>query len=92
MYVYAVCMLSERLQILLSREQRARLEAEASQRETSVSSLVRDAVDARFGAIKAADRARAVEEIAAMKGGNALAPEELDRIIEAEREQEPEGR
>jgi hypothetical protein len=77
-------MLKERLQILVSPDQRRRLEAEAKRRGTSVASLIREAVDARFGAVTQADRLRALEEIRAMKGGRFVAPDALDRISEEE--------
>jgi len=78
-------MLKERLQVLITSEQRRRLEAEAQRRGVSVGSLVREAVDARFASMTKADRLRAVEEIGAMKG-KFLSPEELNRIVEEERE------
>lgn len=74
-------MLSERLQILVSAAQRRRLEAEAKRRATSVGSLVREAVDARFGAVTEEERIRAVSEIAAMNG-IFLEPHELARVID----------
>lgn len=78
-------MLSERLQVLVSPEQRRRLEAEARRRGTSVGGLIREAVDARFGAVSRADRLAAlagIEETA----GRFLAPDELDRLVEEERD------
>jgi hypothetical protein len=41
-------MLVERLQVLIGREQRARLEREAALRGTSVATLVREAIDLAF--------------------------------------------
>jgi threonine synthase len=79
-----VSMLNERLQILVSEEHRRRLEAEAKRRDTSVGSLVREAIDARFGAVTEEERLRAVTEIAAMKGVF-LEPDELARVIDEER-------
>ncbi|MDP9343820.1 MAG: hypothetical protein M3Q23_17360 [Actinomycetota bacterium] len=78
-------MLSERFQILLSTEQRRRLEAEARRRGTSVASLIRDAIDARFGSVSREDRLRAMSEIRGMTGGRFLSPEELNRLVERER-------
>ena len=43
-----MCMLKERLQVLIDREQRQRLEHEAAQRGTSVATLVREAIDLTF--------------------------------------------
>ncbi len=79
-------MLSERLQILVTPEQRRRLEAEARSKGSSVGGLVREAIDARFGGFSRADRMRAAEEIVGMNGGRALPPEELNRLAEEEAE------
>ena len=48
--VYDIHMLNERLQILVSTEQRRRLEAESKRTQASVASLIRQAIDAQFGA------------------------------------------
>lgn len=77
-------MLNARLQILISPEQRRRLEAEAARRGTSVAALVREALDARFGATDPEARLRAVEAISRMRG-TFLPPEELERVLERER-------
>lgn len=80
-------MYSERMQILLSPEQRRRLKAEAKRRGTSVGSLVREAIDARFaGKFTREERIRAVEEIAKVKGGRFLTVDEMERIVDEERE------
>lgn len=81
-------MLSERLQILVTPEQRRRLEDEARTRGASVGGVIREAIDARFGATSPEQRMRAAEEIAAMSGGTYLPPDELDRAVEEEREDE----
>lgn len=78
-------MFSERLQILITTAQRRRLEVEAKRRSTSVASLIREAVDARFGAVTDADRVAALEGIEAT-GGRFLPPDELNRITAEERE------
>lgn len=84
--MYAIHMLNQRLQILLSAEQRSRLEAEARERRTSVASLIREAIDARFGPVTREDRLRAVGEIRRMGGkGTFVPPEELNRAVEEER-------
>lgn len=41
-----MCMLTERTQVLLSPEQRARLERLATQRRTSVGAVIREAIEA----------------------------------------------
>jgi hypothetical protein len=79
-------MLTERLQVLLSRGQRRRLEAEARRRRTSVGALIREAVDARLHSVPLEKRRRAIAEIKAMSGGHFLPPETLERIVEEERE------
>jgi hypothetical protein len=83
-------MLSERLQILVSPEQRRRLEAEAKRRGTSVATLVREAVDARYGSVTRGERLAALEGIRGMRGAF-VSPEDLDRISEVEREEELEA-
>lgn len=78
-------MLTERLQVLISQDQRRRLEAEAQRRGASVATVVREAIDERVGRVTRDDRRRAVEEIAAMKGRH-LSVEEIAAIIDGERE------
>lgn len=80
-------MFDQRLQVLLTTEQRERLESEARQRNASVASLIRDAIDARYGIPTREERIRAVEEIRRMEAGPLLSPEELNRIVEEEREE-----
>ncbi|HEX5711843.1 MAG TPA: hypothetical protein VFX85_00850 [Solirubrobacterales bacterium] len=75
-------MYSERLQILISREQRRRLEAEAKRRKASVASVIRDAVDAELGGASKDSRLRAVERIAAIPPAPYLAPDDLRRLID----------
>jgi predicted DNA-binding protein len=81
-------MLNQRLQLMISAEQRRRLEAEAKRRDASVASVIREAVDAHLGTVDRAARLHAVEEIRAMQGGKFLTPEELNREVAAEREQQ----
>jgi hypothetical protein len=88
--VYALHMLKERLQVLVSAEQRRRLESEARRRGTSVGSLIREAVDAHFGSVTREDRLRALDQIKAMHG-RYLPPDELNRIVEEEREEQIPG-
>lgn len=73
-------MLKERLQVLVTAEQRQRLESEAQRRGTSVGSLIREAVDAHYGTVSQADRLRALEAIRVTQG-RFLSPDELDRLI-----------
>jgi predicted DNA-binding protein len=79
-------MITERVQILLTPQQRRRLEDEARRQARSVASLVREAIDARFGTMSRQERLAAVEAIAAMSGGRYLTPEEINRAVEEERE------
>lgn len=78
-------MLRERLQILVSREQRRRLESEARRRGVSVGGLVREAVDAHLGHVGEAERLEAVDAIRAATG-RFLSPEELNRLVADERD------
>jgi predicted transcriptional regulator len=80
-----MCMLSDRLQILVSPEQRRRLEEEARRIEISVGALVRQAIDARVGATARDERRRAAAEIASLQG-RFLAPDELEALVDAERD------
>jgi hypothetical protein len=76
-------MLKERLQILVSTEQRRRLEQEARRRRTSIGNVIRDAVDAQLGVVTAEDRRAALDEILAMRGRFA-SPDELNRLAASE--------
>jgi hypothetical protein len=81
-------MFNERLQLLISPEQRRRLEAEARRRDASVASVIREAIDLHLGTVDPAARLRALDELRAMQGGPFLSPEELNREVAAEREQQ----
>jgi hypothetical protein len=83
-HVYALHMYSERLQILVTPEQRRRWELEAKRRGTSIAGLIRDSVDREMGSLDREDRASAVDAIRAMHG-RFLPPNELDRLVEEER-------
>lgn len=61
---YSMSMLKERLQVLIDRDQRLRLEREAAARGTSVATLVREAIDVVFPSTSR-DRAEAAERILA---------------------------
>jgi hypothetical protein len=93
--VYAMRMYTERLQILISKEQRHRWEAEARRRDVSVARVVREAVDGQLGGIAREDRVAAVEWIAALKPLPHVPPEDLERAIadayDAETRFPPEG-
>jgi len=80
-------MLKERLQILVSTDQRRRLEREARRRGTSVASVIREAVDVQLGGVTVEDRRAALDEILAMRGQYA-SPEELNRIAAGERDEQ----
>lgn len=85
-HVYRMRMFSERLQILISKEQRRRLESEAKRRDASVASVIREAIDAQLGGVGRDDRLGAVARIAAMRGAPYLPPEELRQAIAEARE------
>jgi hypothetical protein len=82
-------MFTERLQVLMSKEQRRSLEAEAKRRRSSVGALIREAIDTRGAAPNPEERSRAVAEIKSMRGGRFVSPRELERIIDEERERLP---
>lgn len=88
MHVYAMRMYNERLQILVSKEQKLLLEQEAKRRGASVASIIREAVDDRLGAVASEDRTAAVSRIAAIQGAPFLPPEEMERAIAAANEAE----
>lgn len=90
-HVYALHMLDQRLQILVSAEQRQRLEREASHRGVSVGSLIREAIDAHVGAVAVSDRERALDEIRTMRVPATVTPDELDRLVEEERDERAAG-
>ncbi len=79
-------MLTERFQVLMTRAQRRRLEAEARQRGTSVGAVIREAVDARAGRAPLVERLRVMSEIRALRGGRYVPVERLERIVDEERE------
>ncbi|MGA9875667.1 MAG: ribbon-helix-helix protein, CopG family [Solirubrobacteraceae bacterium] len=83
-------MLTERLQILVSPQQKRRLEAEAHTRGESVGELVRAAIDERYGSdTTREERIAAVERMRARPvAARSYTPEELTRIHEREIEDE----
>ncbi len=74
-------MLSERLQILLSPEQKQRLESEARSRGISVGGLVREAIEGALGGPSPEVRARALERTRARRVAF-LTPQEIDAILD----------
>lgn len=83
-------MFTERIQVLMTKAQRRRLEQEARRRGTSVGALIREAIDVREGRAPLADRLRAVAEMKAMAGrggGRSLSVEEIERTVDEEREE-----
>jgi hypothetical protein len=90
-HVYAMRMYSERLQILISKEQRRRLEQEARRRGSSVASVIRDAVEAELGGVSTDDRLSAARAISRMRAIPHLAPEELARQIDLSHSEEIAG-
>ena len=72
--------LTDRLQVLISPDQRRRLEAEARRRGGSVA----EAIDASLARPTRTERLEAIEAIKAMRGKH-LPVEELEAIIDEER-------
>jgi len=77
-------MYTERLQILVSPEQRKRLESAAKRTGASVSALIRDAVDQHLGSVGPQGRLEALGGIRAMHG-RFLPVDELERLVAEER-------
>jgi hypothetical protein len=84
-------MLKERLQILVSADQRRRLEREARRRGTSVGSVIREAVDAQLGGVTQDERRKAFEEIRAMRARfvspEDATPEGINRLAASEHDE-----
>lgn len=76
-----MCMYDERLQILVSRDQRRRLREEARRSGASVASLIREAIDQRFGgAPTTQERIDAARRISS-RSAKLPAPAELKELI-----------
>ena len=75
----------ERLQILVTTEQRRRLEGEAKRRGSSVATIVREAIDLHVGTPTHEDGRRALDAITAMRG-RYLPPEEIEALLDEERD------
>jgi hypothetical protein len=73
-------MYSERLQILLTPHQRRHLQQEAKRRGTSVTALIREAVDQHLGVIPERDRERAYRSIVARQA-RFVPPDQLDELV-----------
>jgi len=81
----------ERLQILVTMEQRRTLEAEAARRGASIGALVREAIDVRFDTVDRERRRAAFEElkrIGERNRGLSLGIDELEALIEASHTEE----
>lgn len=88
-------MLTERIQFLVTPQQRHRLASEASRRDMSVAAVVREAIDshlpsaARHSHLPSAsrkERLRAFEAIVSAQGGRYLTPDEINGLVEEERD------
>lgn len=77
-------MFSERIQILISPEQRSWLEEMARQRDTSVAALVREALDAHFHIPTREERMAAAKWLtSSTAGGKHMPIEELNELIDS---------
>jgi hypothetical protein len=74
-------MYSERLQIMLTPEQRRHIQQEAQRRGTSVAALIREAITEHLGAAPEEDRALAYRSIV-VRRARFLAPDRLDELVE----------
>jgi hypothetical protein len=74
-------MYSERLQIMLTPEQRRHIQHEANRRGTSVAELIREAITEHFGVVPEEDRANAYRSIV-VRRARFLAPDRLDELVE----------
>jgi hypothetical protein len=83
-------MAMERMQILVTQEQRRRLKQAAAGRGTSVTELVRQAIDAELAAVSPARerKLRALAELRAMPPVEFIAPEELRELIDQQFDEE----
>ena len=85
--VYAVCMYSERLQLLLTKEQRRRLDDEARRSGSSVAALVREAIDGHFQPATAEQRRDAARLLLERKV-ELIAPAELRELVDSRFDEE----
>lgn len=84
-------MFSERLQVLLSRDQRRRLEHGSVRQERSVASLIREAIDVHYGTTSPERRREALERISA-RTGEAVDPADLRELVDHSHDDEIGGR
>jgi len=85
-YAYLVDVFTKRLHVRVTSEQRRRVVAEATRRQTFVGAVIRDAIDTHLDRTPREGRLRAVAEMAGMTGGRFLPPDEFERIVDEERE------
>lgn len=76
-----MCMYSERMQILLSSDQRRRIDDEAARTGVSAAAIVRAALDARLGRVDPGQRGRALDELCAMRS-EVVGAAELQELID----------
>lgn len=73
----------QRMQILISPEQRQRLQEEAQARDTSVASLIREAIDERFGRLPTREERMAAARRITRRRVRLPAPAELEEMIDS---------
>jgi Arc/MetJ-type ribon-helix-helix transcriptional regulator len=75
-------MVTERLEVRLDREHRAKLERLAEKRQASVSEVVRSLIDRFYEEdVLREQRIRAARQLGEMKVGEPLEPEELSKLL-----------
>lgn len=74
-------MLDQRLQVLVSKDQRRRLEEEARRRNRSVGAVIREAVDQRYGGVTRVGKVAAAARIAGMSG-SPVSLEEIEAVLD----------
>lgn len=77
-----LCMYSERMQILLSPEQRRLVEDEARRAGRSAAAVVREAIEARYRSADPGRRRAAFERMRRRRAAT-LPPEELEALLES---------
>ena len=74
-------MLDQRLQVLVTREQRRRLEEEARRTGSSVGAVIREAVERRYGEISRGRRIAAAAKIAGLSG-RPISLDEMEAVLD----------